>query len=82
MFRCVLECDETGNFWNNESVPESDSTPHINIGPHFQCNIPARCYSNNKTNPDSCYEDLLWDPGITKCSDAEGKYVCTHFSTS
>lgn len=77
----VLDTDEMNNFWSNESIPESDSTPHINIGPHFQCRIPSRSYnSSNKMNPDSCYEDLLWDPGITKCSDTEGKYPCTHLS--
>lgn len=74
MTECVLDCEEAGNLWSNESIPETDSTPHINVGHRFQCDIPAY-RSSAKTNPDSCYEDLLWDPGITKCTDSEGKYA-------
>lgn len=74
VIKLFSDCDEIGNLWSNESIPESDSTPHINMGAQFQCSIPARCHTTNKTSP----EDLLWDPGITKCTDAEGKYTRTH----
>lgn len=73
----ILDCEEAGaNLWSNESIPESDSTPHINVGPRFQCSIQGA----NKANPEPCHEDLLWDPGITKCTDAEGKYTRTHIA--
>ncbi|XP_049826853.1 uncharacterized protein LOC109598471 isoform X2 [Aethina tumida] len=59
--------DDT-SIWNCEPIPETDSTPHINVGPQFQCNIPP---VSSRLNPVSKHEDLLWDPGINNCSDAE-----------
>lgn len=42
------------------------------MGPQFQCNIPP---VSSRLNPVSKHEDLLWDPGINNCSDAEGKEI-------
>ncbi|XP_060525589.1 uncharacterized protein LOC132701551 isoform X3 [Cylas formicarius] len=62
---------EDGSNWTNDPIPETDSTPHINIGPQFQCTIPSFTLSRNRTNPEPMHEDLLWDPGINNCSDNE-----------
>ncbi|KRT84189.1 zinc finger protein, partial [Oryctes borbonicus] len=63
-----LDSQETNNW--NEPVPESDSTPHINVGPQFQCKIPA-CTQDNKHAHKPHREDLLWDPGINNSTDSE-----------
>jgi hypothetical protein len=61
---------------NMDCAPESDATPHVNIGPEFQCNIPQWNPDREKANREPSYEHLLWDPGISKfCTDAEGKLV-------
>lgn len=70
--RLFLDVDST--VWNSDPIPETDSTPHVNIGPQFQCSIPPLMSSANRNNPQPCHEDLLWDPGIN-CSDAESKYI-------
>ncbi|CAH1185966.1 unnamed protein product [Phyllotreta striolata] len=57
--------------WNNEPIPESDSTPHVNVGPQYQCTI-SNFFSNpDRTSPEPTHEDLLWDPGINNCTDSE-----------
>lgn len=70
----ILDHEEVASTWCNESVPESDSTPHINVGPKFQCSIPAVMPSYHRVTQDRSPEDLLWDPGILQCSDSEGTY--------
>ncbi|KAJ8928443.1 hypothetical protein NQ314_019032, partial [Rhamnusium bicolor] len=62
---------DEGLNWNSEPIPESDSTPHINIGTQFQCNVPPFTSAPNRTNLEPTYEDLLWDPGINNCTDSE-----------
>lgn len=73
----ILDHEEMSGPWGNESIPETDSTPHINVGQQFQCKVPPFISSSNKYSTDPCYEDLLWDPGISGCSDAEGNYPCS-----
>ncbi|XP_050306418.1 uncharacterized protein LOC126743390 isoform X2 [Anthonomus grandis grandis] len=55
----------------NDPPPETDATPHINIGPQSQCTIPAYRGVPKRTTPQPVYEDLLWDPGIGDCTDSE-----------
>ncbi|KAL1512796.1 hypothetical protein ABEB36_002325 [Hypothenemus hampei] len=55
-----------------DPIPESDSTPHINIGPQSQCtSIPTYNAVPKRTSPQPMYEDLLWDPGISNFKDSE-----------
>ncbi|XP_066146816.1 zinc finger protein 541 isoform X3 [Euwallacea fornicatus] len=62
---------DDGSGWN-DPIPETDSTPHINIGPQYQCAVPTCCMPVPKrVSPLPVYEDLLWDPGISNCTDAE-----------
>ncbi|KAK9739724.1 ELM2 domain [Popillia japonica] len=63
-----LDSQETNNW--NEPVPESDSTPHINVGPQFQCKIPP-CNQDNRHARKPHREDLLWDPGINNSTESE-----------
>ncbi|XP_044266026.1 uncharacterized protein LOC123012213 isoform X5 [Tribolium madens] len=62
---------EEDSSWSNDPIPESDSTPHINVGSQFQCTIPPFTSPPSRTNPDPTHEDLLWDPGISGCTDSE-----------
>jgi hypothetical protein len=67
---------------SSDSAPDSDATPHVNIGPEFQCSIPQLNPDREKANREPSYEHLLWDPGINQIrTDAEGKLVanCVHF---
>ncbi|CAG9762190.1 unnamed protein product [Ceutorhynchus assimilis] len=60
----------------SDPIPETDSTPHINIGPQNQCAIPTYRSVPKRTSPQPVYEDLLWDPGISNCTDSEiGMYL-------
>ncbi|XP_074037248.1 uncharacterized protein isoform X4 [Leptinotarsa decemlineata] len=63
--------NDEGVSWNSDPVPESDSTPHVNIGSHFQCKIPHFTSAPKRSSPEPSYEDLLWDPGISSCTDSE-----------
>ncbi|XP_018579373.1 uncharacterized protein LOC108917312 isoform X2 [Anoplophora glabripennis] len=63
--------NDDGVSWSSEPIPETDSTPHVNIGAQFQCNIPPFTSAPNRANPEPTYEDLLWDPGINNCTDSE-----------
>ncbi|XP_076267674.1 uncharacterized protein LOC143200833 isoform X3 [Rhynchophorus ferrugineus] len=63
--------NEDGPSWNNDPTPETDSTPHINIGLQYQCSIPSYKSVPRRTSPEPAYEDLLWDPGIGMCTDSE-----------
>lgn len=76
--------EESGNWNNNEKIPESDSTPHINVGSQFQCTVPPCRPVPNRISREPSYEDLLWDPGINNCTDTESKYLkkklTLHFS--
>lgn len=64
---------QQGPATSSDSAPESDATPHMNIGPQFQCSIPQWNPDREKANREPSYEHLLWDPGISKfCTDAEG----------
>lgn len=68
---------------NMDSAPESDATPHMNIGPEFQCSIPKWNPDREKANREPSYEHLLWDPGISKfCTDAEGKLCLIFYDLS
>lgn len=62
---------DDGSNWG-DPIPETDSTPHINIGPQYQCAIPTCMPVPKRISPQPVYEDLLWDPGISNCTDAEG----------
>ncbi|XP_072389156.1 uncharacterized protein [Diabrotica undecimpunctata] len=62
------KCEDS---WNNDSIPESDATPHVNVGSKFQCNIPQFYSIPNRGKSEPPYEDLLWDPGINNCTDNE-----------
>ncbi|KAH1007759.1 hypothetical protein HUJ04_004954 [Dendroctonus ponderosae] len=61
---------EDGSTWG-DPIPETDSTPHINIGPQNQCTIPTYTSVPKRMSPQPVYEDLLWDPGISSCTDSE-----------
>ncbi|KAL3286023.1 hypothetical protein HHI36_000536 [Cryptolaemus montrouzieri] len=63
--------DDESCTWGTEPVPETDSTPHINVGPQFQCRIPAVSEMPDRYYRDRKHEDLLWDPGINRCIDSE-----------
>lgn len=65
---------EEDSNWSNDPIPETDSTPHINVGPQFQCTIPPLSSIPDRTSSEPTHEDLLWDPGINGCSDSEGKH--------
>lgn len=71
--------DDDGVSWSNEPIPETDSTPHVNIGTQFQCNIPPFTSAPNRANPEPTYEDLLWDPGINNCTDSEGNLYTNYY---
>ncbi|KAJ8925961.1 hypothetical protein NQ315_009814 [Exocentrus adspersus] len=62
---------DEGVSWSSEPIPETDSTPHVNVGPQFQCTVPPFTSVPNRTNLEPTYEDLLWDPGINNCTDSE-----------
>ncbi|KAF2898801.1 hypothetical protein ILUMI_07375, partial [Ignelater luminosus] len=59
------------SIWNNESVPESDSTPHINIGPQFQCSVPPCAKSMHHVDQEPNREYLLWGPSGGTYADNE-----------
>lgn len=64
----------------NDTIPESDSTPHINVGPQYQCTIPPRIKMTGKDNREPNYEHLLWDPGINAiCTETERMYLTKYF---
>ncbi|KAK4885195.1 hypothetical protein RN001_001466 [Aquatica leii] len=63
--------EDNFNVWNNESIPESDSTPHINIGPQFQCSVPLCQNGVLRVNQESSHDYLLWGPSISSYSDNE-----------
>ncbi|XP_068893866.1 zinc finger protein 541 isoform X1 [Tenebrio molitor] len=65
-----IKTEEESN-WSSDPIPESDSTPHVNVGAQFQCAVPPFTSAPNRTNPEPTYEDLLWDPGINGCTDIE-----------
>ncbi|XP_066995962.2 serine-rich adhesin for platelets [Anabrus simplex] len=65
------ESQQGPNSGSNSTI-ESDTTPHINVGPAFQCTVPQWNPDREKANREPSYEHLLWDPGISKvCSDSE-----------
>ncbi|KAI5746256.1 hypothetical protein M8J77_001604 [Diaphorina citri] len=51
---------------SRDVAPESDITPHVNIGPQYQALIPECCPYGAKVEREPAYEHLLWDPGISK----------------
>nr|CAD7393485.1 unnamed protein product [Timema cristinae] len=68
----IESCGQEESSMPTETAPESDATPHINLGPDFQCVIPQWNPDREKANREPSYEHLLWDPGISKVStDAE-----------
>lgn len=71
----LTDNEEATSSWSNESIPESDSTPHINVGNDFQCIIPPCSLGYGRPSQESNHEDLLWDPGINKHTDSEGKLL-------
>lgn len=71
-FQLVFSDDE-GNVWSNEPIPETDSTPHINVGAQFQCRIPSFMSEPDRYYREKKQDFLLWDPGIQKNTDNEGK---------
>ncbi|CAH1983323.1 unnamed protein product [Acanthoscelides obtectus] len=62
---------DDGVSWSSDPIPETDSTPHVNIGSQFQCKIPMFSSTPNRSSHEPSYEDLLWDPGIANCTDSE-----------
>ncbi|CAH0550552.1 unnamed protein product [Brassicogethes aeneus] len=71
LFNGIKNKNEENSIWSCEPIPETDSTPHINVGPKFQCNIPVFQSVPDRLSPVPKHEDLLWDPGINNCSDSE-----------
>lgn len=54
--------------------PETDVSPHVNIGSQFQCNIPVWNPNREEAQHEPSREHLLWDPGISKvCTESESK---------
>ncbi|XP_025830950.1 uncharacterized protein LOC108738669 isoform X2 [Agrilus planipennis] len=53
--------DDYPNCWNTESIPESDSTPHINMGSKFQSSIPSLQH-RYFVEREQCKENLVWAP--------------------
>lgn len=70
----TIFADVDSTLWSSDPIPETDSTPHVNIGSQFQCTIPPVMSSMNRSSLEPCHEDLLWDPGINNCTDGESKY--------
>nr|CAD7443398.1 unnamed protein product [Timema bartmani] len=64
----IESCGQEESSMPTETAPESDATPHINLGPDFQCVIPQWNPDREKANREPSYEHLLWDPGISKVS--------------
>lgn len=67
--------EEVLNIWNSESAPESDSTPHINIGSQFQSTIPALRKSIPFSNQEPLKEQLLWGLPTDTYNDNEGEFA-------
>lgn len=58
-----------------DSAPESDLSPHVNIGPQYQCTLPQWVGDSVRPDREPSYEHLLWDPGISKVTSvSEGNY--------
>ncbi|XP_057664122.1 mucin-5AC isoform X3 [Diorhabda carinulata] len=71
LYTNIKNRNDDGMNWNSDPIPESDSTPHVNVGSQFQCKIPSFSSAPNRGSSESTYEDLLWDPGISNCTDSE-----------
>ncbi|XP_071053390.1 zinc finger protein 541 isoform X2 [Onthophagus taurus] len=57
-----------------DPVPETDSTPHINVGSHFQTLLPQCRPLDTRYVQQPTKEDLLWDPGINKSKEEVEMY--------
>lgn len=68
--------NESNNPTSNDSTPESDSTPHINVGAQYQCNSLPKCQSGKEKDDREPSEHLLWNPEIGNlCTDSEGNFT-------
>uniref|UniRef100_A0A1B6CCX3 Protein krueppel n=1 Tax=Clastoptera arizonana TaxID=38151 RepID=A0A1B6CCX3_9HEMI len=47
-------------------APETDMSPHVNIGPQYQCVLPKWIEEPVRIDREPSFEHLLWDPGISK----------------
>lgn len=57
-----------------DSIPESDSTPHINVGSQYQCNFLPDCQAGKDKDDRDPNEHMLWNPEVNNmCTDNEGK---------
>uniref|UniRef100_A0A1Y1LPB3 Transcriptional-regulating factor 1 n=2 Tax=Photinus pyralis TaxID=7054 RepID=A0A1Y1LPB3_PHOPY len=67
--------EDAYNVWNNESIPESDSTPHINIGSQFQCHPPPCRKGLSRVDLEPNREFLLWNPSCTLSDNEVDMYL-------
>ncbi|XP_024080741.1 uncharacterized protein LOC106672933 isoform X1 [Cimex lectularius] len=51
-----------------ELLYESDSVPHINIGPEYQCSIPP-CLKNSQLDAGFAEDQLLWESSLNEMSN-------------
>lgn len=81
MYFVIDNSDDSSISSTSESIPENDSTPHINVGYQYQCTIPPCKFGREKDDREPTYEHLLWDPGInTICTETEGIFLLAYLS--
>lgn len=57
----------------SDCTPESDSTPHINVGNQYQCSSIPDYQPGKEKDDGQVTEHLLWNPEVNYlCTDNEG----------
>ncbi|XP_046658292.1 serine-rich adhesin for platelets-like isoform X2 [Homalodisca vitripennis] len=61
-----LSVSDEGGQETSENAPECDISPHVNIGPQYQCTVPPLRGDHSRVDREPTYDHLLWDPGISR----------------